>query len=260
MSQLGDHQLVSIILALHKVRRGRWWDHTNVSPDRLCRILRILSGAGYRFCDLDSGITSSDVGAIALTFDDGYAHWILELPDICAQFNARPTIYIPAGLIGKSNNWDYSSIFVSEPHLTTGEIRRMSDMGFEIGSHGWQHRALTTLTTDKVRSELVDSKNRLEDISGREVESISYPFGRVNSTVMEIAGETGYRYGLTTRWPVQHQSSLSLGRIMIYGFDTPSSVLRKLNGRLQWLERTKQSATSALAGGTVLFQRLSGRG
>jgi peptidoglycan/xylan/chitin deacetylase (PgdA/CDA1 family) len=145
---------------------------------------------------------------------------------------------------------------------------------------------LTSLNSAEVRSELADSKKLLEDITGQSIDSISYPFGMVTDSITQIAAEVGYHYGFTTRWPyrkakllkteeshhewwvtrakkkteLEYHSNLALGRIMIYGFDTPSSVLRKLEGRLQWLERSKQSVTSALAGGTVLFQRLSGRG
>lgn len=248
------------IFAFHKVRRGRHWDHTNIQPDRLCRILEAVASAGYRFDGLSATVLSSDSKTIALTFDDGYAHLVDSLPDLCGQFGVRPTLFIPCGLIGKTNRWDYSSVFGAETHLTTAEIRKLAESGFEFGSHSWSHRALTSLNSSGVKSELADSKAALEDITGHPVESISYPFGRVNSAVCEIASGVGYRYGLTTLWPSANQPKMTLGRLMIYGFDTPASVMHKLQGRMRWLERTKQQVTTSLASGTILYQRLSWRG
>ena len=249
-----------IIFAFHKVRRGRGWDHTNIHPDRLCRILMAVVSEGYSISTLACAISSADDKTIALTFDDGYAHLANELSAVCDQFGFRPTLLIPAGQIGKGNRWDYSSVIASETHLTADQIRELSNDGFDIGSHGWSHRPLTSLSIDESRAELANSKKLLEDITGRRVESISYPFGRVNSLITEIASEVGYRYGLTTQWPSENQSSMGLGRIMVYGFDTPFAVLQKLRGRLQWLERAKQSVTTSLAAGTGLYQRFLGRG
>ncbi len=252
--------MAPIIFALHKLRRGRRWDHTNIQPDRLSRILRAVVSHGYRFDTLTGAVTSADDKTIALTFDDGYAHLADNLPGLCAEFGIRPTVFIPAKLIGQSNRWDYSSIFGSELHLSEREIGKLADGGIDIGSHGWSHRAFTSLNSISLRQELLDSKKRLEDVSVQRIETISYPFGQINDDIAKIASEIGFRYGFTTQWPEAVQSKMTLGRIMIYGFDTPFSVMQKLDGRLKWLERQKQAVTTTLASGTVLFQRLSGRG
>lgn len=247
-----------IILAFHKVRPGRRWDHTNIQPSRLTSILSALDGRGYRFTSLQSVVATPNPRQIALTFDDGYAHLAETLLPICEQFRARPTLFIPAGYIGKSNRWDYTGRFAPEQHLSQSQIRSLAEAGFEIGSHGWSHRPLTQPATARLAEELGNSKRLLEDISGRPVRSISYPFGRLDQRMVRLARSAGYTTGVTTNWISAGADCLALGRIITYGFDTPFSVLQKLEGRLAWLEKLKQSIATSLSAGTGLYQRISG--
>ncbi len=247
-----------IILAFHKVRPGRRWDHTNIQPRRLTSILTALSDRGYRFTGLRDVVDKNDPTQIALTFDDGYAHLAETIPPICEQFRAKPTLFIPAGYVGKSNRWDYTGRFATEQHLSQSQIRSLANIGFEIGSHGWSHAPLTQFSNARVAEELGNSKRLLEDITGRPVRSISYPFGRFDQRVIELARMAGYTAGVTTSWISRGADYLALGRIIIYGFDTPFSVLQKLQGRLAWLEKLKQSIATSLSVGTSLYQRISG--
>lgn len=247
-----------IILALHKARRGRRWDHTNIQPSRLTSILSALSDRGYRYTDLQGVVQETDPKQIALTFDDGYALLAETIPPICEQFRAKPTLFIPAGYAGKSNRWDYSGRFAPEQHLSQSQIRSLAEAGFEIGSHGWSHAPLTQFSNARVAEELGNSKRLLEEITGSSVRSISYPFGRFDQRIVEQARMAGYTTGVTTSWISRGADFLALGRIIIYGFDTPFSVLQKLEGRLAWLEKLKQSVATSLSGGTGLYQRISG--
>ncbi len=250
--------LAPIILAFHKVRPGRRWDHTNIQPGRLVRILFALSGRGYRFTSLQAVVDDQDPKQIALTFDDGYAHLADTLPQICDQFRAKATLFIPAGYVGKSNRWDYTGRFAPEQHLSQTQIRSLALAGYEIGSHGWSHAPVTQFTNTRLAEELGNSKRSLEDITGTEVRSISYPFGRFDQRVVKQVRSEGYSTGVTTDWISSSSDRLALGRIIVYGFDTPFSVVQKLEGRLAWLEKLKQSVATSLSAGTGLYQRIGG--
>ena len=59
----------------------------------------------------------------------------------------------------------------------------------EIGSHGVTHTKLTELSDKELINELVSSKHFLEDIIGREVHTISYPHGAINSRVKKAVAK-----------------------------------------------------------------------
>lgn len=67
----------------------------------------------------------------------------------------------------------------------------------EIGSHSVNHPVLSALTAAEQRSELLSSKNYLEDLLGRQILGFAYPYGtRTDYTpeTVSIAKEVCYRY------------------------------------------------------------------
>jgi len=75
--------------------------------------------------------------------------------------------------------------------------RRISDAGHEVASHGWWHRRIPTLTRDEFRTEIRDSKARLEDLTGRPVTGFRAPSFSLLPSVewaYDILIEEGYAY------------------------------------------------------------------
>lgn len=245
------------ILSFHKLSLHLSFGSTNYSPARFGRLIERLESGGFTFLPLTEVVAKPDQESVAVCFDDGYAHLTHYLPPLMDKYGIEPTIFVPTGYLGKPNNWDYSHIFRTERHLSGEEIRQLADRGVSFGSHGHSHCDLTALSAERVRSELADSKRILEDILGREIATISYPFGRFNQRVMEAAESAGYRYGFTMSYPEDVDTALGLGRFPIYFYDSPRSVLRKLRrGRLYRFEKSRARFTNKLSGGTVLFNRL----
>ncbi len=244
------------ILTIHKIRPGGWSDHTCLRPRQVASILTALSDCGYRFVDLQSFAANPQPNQVAITQDDGYAHLVDSLPTLCDRFGIRPTVFVPTAFIGKKNKWDYSSVFHSEYHLDSRQMRQLSACGVEFGSHGHRHRALTQMTDDELASDLRQSKEILEDITRLPVRSISYPFGRCDGRVVRAALSAGYTSGFGTQWPEEGQEKMIVGRCSLYAWDTPFSVLQKAGGRWQKIEKTKSAIASWLSGGTAIFQRI----
>jgi Polysaccharide deacetylase len=78
------------------------------------------------------------------------------------------------------------------------EIRALSRMGMEIGSHTLTHRLLTGRSAAEVRHELDESKRRLEDILGASVTAFSYPQGAFTAVARAALIGAGYRLGRST--------------------------------------------------------------
>jgi peptidoglycan/xylan/chitin deacetylase (PgdA/CDA1 family) len=251
------------LLVFHKLVPVFTYGVTNYSPRRFRRLLESLVSSGWTLDRLDrptSVPTQQGRGCLAVCFDDGYEHLADVLPELVDEFHLRPVIFMPTELEGRSNQWDYSHVCRPFRHLSRGQIRVLSDKGVVFGSHGASHRDLTSCTGQELSRELSDSRNNLQDWSGQSVEAISYPFGRCDRRVCDAAEEAGYRSGYTMRFPSPKDHSLSMGRVPVYGFDTPLAVRAKLgDGFSRRLEQAKSAVVSGLSGGTVWLNRLRGR-
>ena len=85
-------------------------------------------------------------------------------------------------------------------------VRRISDAGHEIASHGTTHRMLGELTADEFRSELRDSRRLLEDLSGQAVVGFRAPtFSITNETLwaLDVLAEEGFAYD-SSIFPIRH--------------------------------------------------------
>lgn len=164
---------------------------------------------------------------ILLTFDDGCRSFYTHVLPILEELKIKTTIFPVAGYFGKSSTWDIMPAFL---HLTKAELREISSCGHEIGSHGMTHADLTFLGASDLSAELNDSKKILEDITGKIVPSISFPYGSWNKRVWENAQVAGYRHGTIYR---NHRAALP-GLFPVYGvysFDTPITVISRITAR-----------------------------
>ncbi len=231
-----------------------------MSPVRFRLLLGALREDGRSLLPVEDAVRSGGEGkGIAITFDDGYRHLAETLPQLMEEFKFTPTVFVPTGYIGRDNSWDYSHAFRKDPHLDRQQIRALASLGVRFGSHGHSHVDLARCDNNRLKDELERSRSILQDITGRPVTSISYPFGRVDLRVIETAGAAGYEHGFTTRFPAVPDISLARGRYGVWCLDTAGSVRRKLGeGWPRRMEAAKARVIGGLSGGTGLWNRLRG--
>ena len=61
--------------------------------------------------------------------------------------------------------------------LTADDLKVLVQMGVEIGNHSNTHVHCRSLTAEEHEAEIVESKRRLETLSGQKVRSFSVPYG-----------------------------------------------------------------------------------
>ncbi len=115
--------------------------------------------------------------------------------------------------------------------LSWSQIRKLAEAGFQIGSHTITHPVLNDLSEARLVEEIRDSKRRLEDEVGRQIESFAYPFGQFDHRALEVVGSSGYvrGYGVIVPKP------LPLGRYSMQRI----SITRN-DGRLRFLLKTSR--------------------
>lgn len=155
---------------------------------------------------------------VALTFDDGLASVGETAGPTLRAFGFSATTFVVAGRIGTTNAWPGEPITHRTRRLMdVGALRELHAQGFEIGAHGFSHCRLLGLDPHRLRSEIVDSKTRLEDLLGAPVQSFAYPYGAVTAAAREVVREN-YDFACTTEVAVrrkQHDPS-HLPRIDAY--------------------------------------------
>jgi len=132
---------------------------------------------------------------VAVTFDDGY-HSILEnaLP-ILREKKIPVTLFVPTNSLGTRPGWITNERHrdAAERLLTSDELRFVQQTGGLIGSHSVSHRPLTELSRTEALAELTESRQALEKILGRNVDSFALPYGAANADVLRLAAEAGYQ-------------------------------------------------------------------
>ncbi|MDZ4751150.1 MAG: polysaccharide deacetylase family protein [Flavobacteriales bacterium] len=95
--------------------------------------------------------------------------------------------------------------------MSSNEIRILSENPlFSIGSHCENHVPLLQLTEPEQRAELVKSKSILEKITALEVNTIAFPDGSYDTSILQMAFEIGYKDSFGVG------SGLTSGRLGLY--------------------------------------------
>lgn len=153
-------------------------------------ILDEISDAGYTTYTMAEILSYVEDGkipekAIVLTFDDRHLDFYTHAWPILQEYNAKSVLYISAGI-------------KTEKYLTDDHLRELAASPLiEIGSHTMYHAYLTRISAAEQRYELGKSKEVLEEVIGKPVMSLAYPFGLYNAHTKQLAAEAGYTSGLT---------------------------------------------------------------
>lgn len=125
-------------------------------------------------------LTQSTHKKVVITFDDGHVSNYYAAAPLLIEHGMQGVFFITTDFIGRSNM------------LTKKQVRELSEMGMEIGSHSKTHTFPSLLSFNELQYELTESKKRLEDIIGKEVKLFSNPSGYLHPKLPELAAQTGY--------------------------------------------------------------------
>ncbi len=245
------------VINYHKISDRADVGITSRKPDDFYHDLLLFHQLGFRtvtFKDVALGKPLPEKPLI-LTFDDGYRSVLENAYPAMQSFGFTGVIFIPTAYMGKNNDWDVQFGGNRFKHLGEDDLRLLNRAGFEIGSHGHRHRALTALAPKQAEEELRVSKERLETVLGEKVYSVSYPFGRFNRALLQAAQNCGYRFGVVSvllRAPFWENGlgRLAVRRLNIYRMDSSKAIEQKLKKGFRctlayrdWLIQKGSSAT-----------------
>jgi peptidoglycan/xylan/chitin deacetylase (PgdA/CDA1 family) len=225
------------ILMYHMVsphRAGAKFNKLRVTPQAFARQIEWLAAQGYVFLTMAELRIHWQAGtlprnSVALTFDDGYADNLLNALPVLQQHNAKATIYV----VVDRHDRDWSTYkkahhnsgeLAQERKLTDAQIQQLVASGLiEIGSHTLTHANLPTLDDATRVTELYESRQVLQQLTGQPVTSFAYPFGLYGPADVVAARQVGYLDAVTTVEGIQPAQPLpdflQLQRIKVSGKD-----------------------------------------
>ena len=112
---------------------------------------------------------------VALTFDDGPGELTNQVLDMLEEHNAVATFFI----IGRK----------VEDNSDT--VLRAFEMGCEIGNHSWSHPSLDRISSSRIHTQLLDTGNAIEAVTGVSPAIMRPTFGRINTKVTDASRELG---------------------------------------------------------------------
>jgi peptidoglycan/xylan/chitin deacetylase (PgdA/CDA1 family) len=201
----GNRYYVSTDTFRSQMEALRDWGYTSITVTDLVNVL--INGG-----DLPSR-------PVVITFDDG---------NLDVYQNAFPIMH-ELGFIGTT--YIVANRLQSKYFVDVEQIQEMADDGWEIGSHSMTH---TDLTTDHsiANLEMRQSLLTLEEVTGKEVSSFAYPYGRTDDFVSTKVSEYRYSSGMGLGASYQHALGMLfyLSRMEIQGdFD-----MTKFASMLPW--------------------------
>ena len=110
---------------------------------------------------------------IALTFDDGPGQYTDKLLDCLEENNAQATFFMLGQLVDQYPE----------------TVKRMVELGCEIGNHSWDHQNMLDLSLDGVVKEFGDTDQALIDACGQESTVIRPPYGNYTDDIIAAVGK-----------------------------------------------------------------------
>ena len=193
----------ALVLTYHAIDGGP--PPLSVDPGLFRRHLEALATASasvVTVAELGERLRSGELEprTVAITFDDALGSVVEQAAPALEQFGYPATVFAISGHIGGHNDWATQPASVAPARLLDdGELRRLRDRGWEVGSHGHSHRPLTTLDRADALGELELSRSRLEAIVDAPVRSFAYPYGSTPDGARELLEAAGYDAGCTGR-------------------------------------------------------------
>jgi peptidoglycan/xylan/chitin deacetylase (PgdA/CDA1 family) len=183
------------ILEYHRVGVDAGLPGLTVPPRQFAAEMEWLHAAGYHAISLGRLLAAVGLHAtlpsrpVVITFDDGYRDILWNAAPLLHRLHMRAAAFVITDRVGGPD-----PSFLDWP-----ELGRLEALGFTVGSHTVHHVPLTALSSEQAYRELRDSRRSLERHLHVPVWSVSYPFGRADRRIVDLAARAGYRLGLTER-------------------------------------------------------------
>jgi peptidoglycan/xylan/chitin deacetylase (PgdA/CDA1 family) len=198
------------VLMYHKVN-DLWPNPTTVPTAVFAEQMSLLAELGYVPVSLDAVLDHYlhgdplPIGAVLLTFDDGYRDNLQNALPILRRHGYPAVLFVPIGFLDDERPLPHEEslrlLGIRNETVDWDELAELEAGGVRIESHGIGHRPLSELDPAEATREIALSKLRLEERLGREVDAFAFVKGSHADYRPEHASlvqQAGYRIAFTS--------------------------------------------------------------
>lgn len=213
--------------------------------------MQFLKNSGVAAMSVSEALSDPRYPGVAITFDDGCETDLTTAGPLLRQLGFNATFYVTVGFLEKRG------------YLSRRQLRELSDLGLDIGSHSMTHPYLNDLNEEQLTHELQSSKRELEQLTGRPIHHFSCPGGRWNQRVAAKAAQAGYLSVATSRACANSTQTnrFALGRVAVLRGTSLASFQELSKGHGLWTIRLNDSlrASAKRLLGNSVYDRVRGR-
>lgn len=209
-------------LMFHSIRNDMNGDIFSVNSKKFEEMVQILKECK---CEHLGSIHEKD-NKVVVTFDDGFEDNISFAYPILKLNNIPFTIFMISDFVNK------------EGYLSRFQLQKLSDDPLvTIGIHGKTHNPLLKIDKKLAKEELYESKKEIEEIIGKNVDTMSFPHGSYDDELVDYAMEIGIRKICTSDPGFINKNKKTINRVTIYKYDTIKTFEDKLKGKWEIVKK-----------------------
>lgn len=190
-----------------------------VRPDDFTWHMNYLKKAGYTVIPLEQAVQYLTEGtkipkkAVAISFDDGYVDNFTNAFPILNEFDYPATVFLATGEIGGVNIWDLDKGYAKLKLMDWEQILTLEESDMTVMPHTVHHVDLTKVPVAKMKEEINQAKDALEQRLERPMPYFSYPYSGVNDKVVQEVQAAGFQAAFTSAFGTNLYKRTDLYRI-----------------------------------------------
>ena len=200
-----------------------------LSIGRFRSLLNLLNLLQHKPASAEVGLSSSTGREFVLTIDTGFEDLYTELIPLLRPYSLKPLVFLVVDQIGGFNQWESAMGYRKKRLLSIEQVREMQHLGVEFGSQTCSHPWLPTQSDRDLQREVKDSKERLENMIGVEIDKFAYPYGGANARVRSAVARAGYKWAFSSRPELSYwDDPMMIKRVIFNDTDSTFDLLLKI--------------------------------
>ena len=181
------------------------WNYT--STEEFSAQLEWFHKKGWQFLsaaallDALNGSRALPEKSVLVTFDDAYESLLENALPILKRFSAPAVVFAPTQFIGGTNLFDHG-VEPLERIADWNTLTALEDAGISVESHGYSHRAFSSLNSLEIQQELEFSKETIRKNLGKDSRMFAFPYGdfgadkaAMDSLIRRAGYDVAFLYG-----------------------------------------------------------------
>ncbi|MBK1790527.1 polysaccharide deacetylase family protein [Persicirhabdus sediminis] len=211
------------VLMYHHIDPYKEASGMNTPPQLLEKQLQYFQKRGAKFYTM-SELAEAEPhdNMVAITVDDGYEDNHRYLFPLLRKYKAKATIY-------------YAPNLKDDRLMNELQMREMVESGLvEFGAHTMDHVNLLNVPDSIAKTQILQSKEAVEKLTGQPCTSFAYPYGRYGSAHVKILHKLGFKTACTTKKMIRPlmESPLQTPRVSTNGQASMLQfIISLMNGR-----------------------------